>query len=442
MRDQTTTEVAKAEQVKAAGVTGAYYKSYFEEMEEKLAEVRDILAGASISNEELSAVQDEINKISDVLSETTGELDDLDLSLADTKQSILQAKSTLEYLKTDADRRKIAALEMKENITKLQEANVEGALNLTKKALDKSMEAKQKVDRVQMDGGYLANSEIQRRATETLMNNSRDDVQDIQSQNKQTLNDIMTQISNLESKIPSLNKQVCDGQTSVAEPCDSLCGGAGCGKCGGISCLNGALSKAEEAVKSAESADKLLLKKEREAEQVLLDMTKAHNKALEASREAQAAHDLAAQAKDRSVGELELSTELSKKIEAFTSDEQASPADVQTLANECLTAEMNLDQTEIENLAVNINNAIVGVAEVDQILADTADDLITAEDLKVRAETAQAEAKAQLSSAENVTKALSQAAVSQDAADIAVTQTKSDIDDARSDLGSVINFQF
>ena len=69
--------------------------------------------------------------------------------------------------------------------------------------------------------------------------------------------------------ILGLNNQVCDGQTTVDEPCDSLCGGAGCGKCGGISCLDGALSKAGEAVKSAEQADKLLREKDSEAQQIL-----------------------------------------------------------------------------------------------------------------------------------------------------------------------------
>ena len=69
--------------------------------------------------------------------------------------------------------------------------------------------------------------------------------------------------------IPGLNNKVCDEQTTVDEPCDSLCGGAGCGKCGGISCLDGALSKAGEAVKSAEQADKLLREKDSEAQQIL-----------------------------------------------------------------------------------------------------------------------------------------------------------------------------
>ena len=42
----------------------------------------------------------------------------------------------------------------------------------------------------------------------------------------------------------------------------------------------------------------------------------------------------------------------------------------------CLSAELNLDQDAIEQMAVDINNAIVGVPDVDQILADTGDDVM------------------------------------------------------------------
>ena len=52
-------------------------------------------------------------------------------------------------------------------------------------------------------------SEIQRRATETLMNNSRVPFSKTQEQNQENLKGIVTQIENLEDKIPDLNKQVC-----------------------------------------------------------------------------------------------------------------------------------------------------------------------------------------------------------------------------------------
>ena len=224
-------------------------------------------------------------------------------------------------------------MNMTEAITALQETNVKGALKLTQEAKRKSEEAKQRVDEVEMPNGLLAQSDERRKSTQQLMESSRDEYTTAQQETKQQLNNIINQITNLEGKIPTLNEQVCDGTTSEAEPCDSLCGGAGCGKCGGISCLNGALSKAGEAVKSARDADNILKDKDREAQQVLLEMDKAHKKANQAAREAQEAHDLAFQAMNTSVVAQEQSSGLASKIEGFTSSDN-SLQDVQTMAQE------------------------------------------------------------------------------------------------------------
>ena len=102
----------------------------------------------------------------------------------------------------------------------LQESNVEGALTLTKEALKKSQDAKQKVEMVSLANGLLTNSETQRKATERLMDKTRTDYTSTQSENQGTLDNIITQIEHLEEKIPGLSKQVCDGETSVEEPCD------------------------------------------------------------------------------------------------------------------------------------------------------------------------------------------------------------------------------
>ena len=105
-----------------------------------------------------------------------------------------------------------------------------------------------------------------------------------------------------------------------------------------------------------------------------------------------------------------------------------------------MDAELAQDQAEIEKLAVDINNAIVGVPDVDQILADTADNVLMATELKNEAEAVQKEAKTQLDIAEKIIRELSNAAVSQDAAEEAVIQTRNDIDSARTNLGQVSYF--
>lgn len=57
--------------------------------------------------------------------------------------------------------------------------------------------------------------------------------------------------------------QVCD---KMGDPCDSVCGGAGCNHCGGLSCENGALTKSSKAFGFATDAENKIKEKEGIAE--------------------------------------------------------------------------------------------------------------------------------------------------------------------------------
>ena len=64
--------------------------------------------------------------------------------------------------------------------------------------------------------------------------------------------------------------QVCDGR---GDPCDSRCGGAGCGKCGGLSCSDGAVTKASNALDLARQADDIIREKGEAAMELLAKVT-------------------------------------------------------------------------------------------------------------------------------------------------------------------------
>lgn len=66
---------------------------------------------------------------------------------------------------------------------------------------------------------------------------------------------------------------MCDG---AGDPCDALCGGAGCGQCGGSTCSDGAVTKCDEAKELAEKTAKIMAEKEKK----LKDMLKAVSLAL------------------------------------------------------------------------------------------------------------------------------------------------------------------
>ena len=102
--------------------------------------------------------------------------------------------------------------------------------------------------------------------------------------------------------------------------------------------------------------------------------------------------------------------------------------------------DLDLDNTAIQNLADQINDAISGVTNVEQILGDTSDDLRRAEGLKTDAERIRDNAKTQLDTANNITEDLGKALEAQNDADQKIQAANIDIDSARTDLSQVIPF--
>lgn len=66
--------------------------------------------------------------------------------------------------------------------------------------------------------------------------------------------------------------QVCDGQ---GEPCDALCGGGGCGKCGALSCAEGAVTKSENALNMAREAETILRTRHDQAAEMMRGVRQA-----------------------------------------------------------------------------------------------------------------------------------------------------------------------
>ena len=168
-------------------------------------------------------------------------------------------------------------------------------------AKDKSDEAARKVNEVtaDVDGAMLYESARIRGTTQRKIKEMKENIDQSQADNTRDLTAVTDEISRLEDRIPQLNKAVCDGETSRDQPCDDLCGGAGCGKCGDVSCQEGALTKSQDALKDAKDAEALLKKKDLEAEEALNKINSVHNSVQQAAELAQQAFDKANDAKSR-----------------------------------------------------------------------------------------------------------------------------------------------
>merc|ERR1719347_272671 len=245
--------------------------------------------------------------------------------------------------------------------------------------------------------GVLHESDKIRRATEVLLaENLQQGIANTTNTNTADLEEVNNEIRRLEERIPRLNKDVCDGVTTVEDPCDDLCGGAGCGKCGDVSCGEGALTKSQDAVKDAKEAEMLLKEKDLVAEEALNKISSVYGKVEKSSELAQEAYDMAYDAKNRSQSESERVDLLTKKIDDFLEDDNATPEQVKDVAEECLKAEMTMDTAAIQRLASQINEATGSVTDVDKINQETAGPLRQAEELKRKADKAKMDATAQL----------------------------------------------
>jgi len=438
LQENTTKRVEEAEKVKITGAAGAYTRA-FEKMESQIAEVNQIIERSSLKNEELAAFSGRISGIETELGETVDRMKSLDESLTGTEQQILQGQYNLTAVRQEADRLHQQAKDIQDKATQLQEANVGGALTLTQEAKQKSDEAASKVAAItlQQDNHDLYESSKTRGATTRLIKNMKENIEASAADNTRDLETVAEEIARLEDRIPELNKAVCDGETSREEPCDDLCGGAGCGKCGDVSCGEGALTKSQDALKDAQGAEKLLREKDLVAEEALNKINSVHSSVQRALDLAQNAHDAADDARERSQSESERVGELTRKIDEFLTADSATPAQVKQVAEECLAAEMTMDSAQIQDLADQINTATASVTNVQKINEETAAPLQTAADLQARADQAKQAAAAELARAEKVTKSLGDAEEAQNLAEEAISSALADISAARKDLGFI-----
>lgn len=432
LKDETQQLLDDASHIKQTGTTGAYTKE-FAEMEAKLEEVREILASANVTGADIEQLQDLITQLRQNLTVTQDRLDAVDQELDNTTQRIYDANLALADLRKRAEGLTTDAENLKKNATALQEANVEGAFNITKDAQRRSQAA---ADKVQDTRGILHESAGHRHRTERLLDRAADQYNVTFQENEAALNRITDKIGELEDRIPDINEMVCSGRGTVSK-CDLLCGGAGCDKCGGLSCDQGAVTRADNALDLAKASEKLLKEKEGAAKVLLGDVEDAKKDADEALEEARLAFERAQAAKNRSEDATEAIEDLLDKIEKFLSAGGAKPSEIRTLAEECLALSISLKPEQITHLAQQINDTIANLTNIDAILDATAGDLGRAIDLKERADIAKGNADIILDVAKQVVAALEDAGEAQDNAEAAIAKAKDDITAADKDLAQI-----
>ncbi len=99
--------------------------------------------------------------------------------------------SSLETLREEAEEVDGKVKQLEENATKLREADVEGAYNITQESARKSQLAKQRADATQSD---IGRSESVRRQAEELLDRNQEDFQKQFQENQEALEDLDSKV--------------------------------------------------------------------------------------------------------------------------------------------------------------------------------------------------------------------------------------------------------
>ncbi|KAG7305416.1 hypothetical protein JYU34_009487 [Plutella xylostella] len=426
---QTSFAIGNASKIKLVGATGAYTRD-FEDMEKKLADVGNILQSASLGQARVKEIYSNLEVLKQQLADAEEKVKDSNDNLNSITSQINLGNVTLDALRQSIGKLKAKTVDLSTIATKLQEANLEGALNLTREAKQRALKAADDADNVQT---IIANTDRQIKNTDRMIEMSYNNFNNTQHENDKKLDDLQEQLSKLESHIPTLNEKMC-GQES--DSCD-ICGGASCGKCGGISCDQGAVTKAEQALDFANKTEHRIKEHELTAEDMYRSISQAKQDTIAVRSKAKEVFNAANEFKVSAERVTNNSKELTAELKDFLSNTSSTPADVRTLANEILNLSISIEPKEITELSQRINSTVSQLTDIENIIAETQPDLDRAKELKINATAVNKEANLTLETANAVLEALDMAQAAQDAAENAINKANSDIDAAKSDLAPI-----
>lgn len=371
--------VNRAKDIKKVGATGAYAKE-FDDMKAHLEEIELLLNNTK--EVDVDGIEEELYSLGVKINETENiKLKGLDKSLADIKQTILLTDRKVKGYNDSINDLKRRTKELENNGTKLQEANVQGALTLVNEAKAKADRAAHKAEHSKQDVDYADN---QCRATETFINQTKDTYLRQSQDNENKLANIRQRLQDLNSQIPTLNDLVCDG---AGDPCDGICGGAGCKSCGNsISCEDGAKQRAEVAVNLAKKTEAALKEKETTANDLIRNVSQINT--TETRRQAQETYEAIKTMLLESNSSLNKAAEVTKDMRDFMGQNNTNPEEIKKLAEEVLGKDVHKSEDEVRELATNIRDALQRLKNTDRIINDTKNDLAIVNKLKEDAEDA------------------------------------------------------
>lgn len=157
------------------------------------------------------------------------------------------------------------------------------------------------------------------------------EIESLIESNGEQINSYRTKLNELNEAVPDMNDKMCDKR---GDPCNDLCGGAGCGSCGGLSCEKGAFTRAEKALNYAKDTEKILKDKEEQAEELIRSLSQAKSNATEAWKRANNIFREAEEYYNLTSAGIETAKDAVFQLSEIVRNNTASPDEIQAIAEE------------------------------------------------------------------------------------------------------------
>lgn len=266
LKNKTNLVIDEASRIQKVGTTGVYSQE-FDEMINSIDQVKALLSNSSIRSQDLDEMNELAMELESNVTRSTKRLEEADNLLENVSQRVNLADVALKNLKQRTSGLHEAAQQLQDSADRLQEGNVQGALNVTQLMAEQSRQA----ERMANDTSHvLAEAERYRKNTESLLAKNSANVNVMQERNNESLAKLNEKLKSFDTTMPELNLQMCG--ESVTD-CSRICGGAGCGFCGGLSCDVGAVTKANQALDVAKQQAAKIKGHKDEAEQLLRNVS-------------------------------------------------------------------------------------------------------------------------------------------------------------------------
>lgn len=266
LTNKTNAVIHEASRIQKVGTSGVYSQE-FDDMEKSLNEVKALISNTTITSQDLDALNTLADELEKNISESAKELEDVDNESENLSQRVNLGDVALKKLRDRTNSLHEAAADLRENATRLQQENVQGALNVTQQMAEQTRQAEKLANGTT---NILADAGRFRKHTENLLAKNRASVNEAKERNKESLMKLNEKLQAFDIALPEFNFKMCGANTTT---CDGPCGGAGCKTCGGISCDKGAITKASQAKEFTEKQAAKMKNYKEDAETLLRNVS-------------------------------------------------------------------------------------------------------------------------------------------------------------------------